>query len=135
LREVGAKIRIFSSVLGDLASLPTSGGAQDHRPRISSSALKSALRRDGTVFQSAVHPVGGVIAAGDADNLSVEAKINPQDIDQMQIGQKAMLRFTNFNQRTTPEIDGTVDRISADTSTDQRTGATYYTVRERLCQE
>jgi HlyD family secretion protein len=39
------------------------------------------------------------------------------------------LRFTNFNQRTTPEIYGYVTRISADISTDQRSGASYYTIR------
>jgi HlyD family secretion protein len=93
--------------------------------------------QDGTVFQLAVHTVGGVITAGDpimlivpdADNLSVEVKVNPQDIDQLQLNQKAILRFTAFNVRTTPEIEGTVARISADTSTDQRTGQSYYTVR------
>jgi HlyD family secretion protein len=93
--------------------------------------------QDGTVFQSAVHTIGGVITAGDpimlivpdADNLSVEVKVNPQDIDQLQLNQKAILRFTAFNVRTTPEIEGTVTRISADTSTDQRTGQSYYTVR------
>ena len=85
----------------------------------------------------AVHTVGGVITAGDpimlivpeADNLSVEVKVNPQDIDQLQLNQKAILRFSAFNARTTPEIDGVVSRISADTSTDQRTGQSYHTVR------
>jgi membrane fusion protein, type I secretion system len=93
--------------------------------------------QDGTVFQLAVHTVGGVITAGDpimlivpeADNLSVEVKVNPQDIDQLQLNQKAILRFSAFNIRTTPEIEGVVTRISADTSTDQRTGVSYYTVR------
>src|SRR6516165_1523708 len=93
--------------------------------------------QDGTVFQLAVHTIGGVITAGDpimlivpdADNLSSEVKVNPQDIDQLQLNQKAILRFTAFNVRTTPEIEGTVTRISADTSTDQRTGQNYYTVR------
>jgi len=93
--------------------------------------------QDGTVFQLAVHTVGGVITAGDpimlivpeADNLSVEVKVNPQDIDQLQLNQKAILRFSAFNIRTTPEIEGTVTRISADTSTDQRTGQSYYTIR------
>jgi len=65
----------------------------------------------------------------DADNLSVEVKVNPQDIDQLQLNQKAVLRFSAFNARSTPEIEGTVTRISADTSTDQRTGQSYYTVR------
>ena len=89
------------------------------------------------MFQSAVHTVGGVITAGDpimlivpdADKLQVEAKVNPQDIDQLQLGQTAMLRFSAFNSRTTPEIEGKVTRVSADTSTDQRTGASYYTIR------
>ncbi|MGI8524994.1 MAG: HlyD family type I secretion periplasmic adaptor subunit [Pseudolabrys sp.] len=93
--------------------------------------------QDGTVLQSNVHTVGGVVTAGDAlmlivpdaDNLTVEAKVNPQDVDQLQLGQAAMLRFTSFNQRTTPEIRGKVARISADTQTDQRTGQSYYTVR------
>ncbi|HET8545018.1 MAG TPA: HlyD family type I secretion periplasmic adaptor subunit [Pseudolabrys sp.] len=93
--------------------------------------------QDGVVLESKVHTVGGVIPAGDAimlivpesDNLQVEAKINPRDIDQIQVGQPAMLRFSAFNLRTTPEINGTITRIAADTTTDQRTGQTYYNTR------
>jgi HlyD family secretion protein len=93
--------------------------------------------QDGTVFQLAVHTVGGVITAGDpimlivpnADNLIVEAKVDPKDIDQVRFGQTAMLRFSAFNQRTTPEIAGTLTQIAADISTDQRTGQSYYVVR------
>ena len=93
--------------------------------------------QDGYVFQSTVHTVGGVIAPGDAvmmivpeaDNLMVEAKVEPKDIDRLQIGQPAVLRFVNFNQRTTPEINGMVTRIAADASTDQRTGVSFFTVR------
>ena len=65
----------------------------------------------------------------DADNLSVEAKVNPQDIDQLRIGQNTLLRMSAFNQRTTPELTGTISRISADTTVDQRTGQSYYTIR------
>lgn len=93
--------------------------------------------QDGMVLQSTVHTVGGVITAGDAimmivpqgDNLSVEAKVNPQDIDQLQIGQKTLLRLSAFNQRTTPELNGVVSRVSPDTTIDQRTGQSYYTIR------
>ena len=93
--------------------------------------------QDGTVFQLAVHTVGGVITSGDplmlivpnADNLIVEAKVDPKDIDQVRFGQTAMLRFSAFNQRTTPEIAGTLTQIAADISVDQRTGQTYYIVR------
>jgi HlyD family secretion protein len=94
----------------------------------------------GVIFQSTVHTVGGVITAGDtimqivpdADKLQVEARVNPQDIDQVQVGQTAVLRFTAFNSRTTPEIDGKVTRVSADTATDPRTGQSYYTIRVGL---
>jgi HlyD family secretion protein len=93
--------------------------------------------QDGVVLESKVHTVGGVIPAGDtimlivpeSDNLQVEAKINPHDIDQVQVGQSAVLRFSAFNLRTTPEISGTVTRVAADTATDQRTGQTYYVTR------
>jgi len=93
--------------------------------------------QDGMVLQSSVHTVGGVITAGDAimlivpqaDDLQVEAKVNPQDIDKLQIGQKTLLRLSAFNQRTTPELNGVVTRVSPDTTADQRTGQTYYTIR------
>ena len=47
----------------------------------------------------------------------------------MQIGQKTLLRLSAFNQRTTPELNGVVSRVSPDTTTDQRTGQSYYTIR------
>ena len=93
--------------------------------------------QDGMVLQSSVHTVGGVITAGDAimlivpqaDDLQVEAKVNPQDIDKLQVGQKTLLRLSAFNQRTTPELNGAVTRVSPDVTTDQRTGQSYYTIR------
>jgi membrane fusion protein, type I secretion system len=92
---------------------------------------------DGVVLQLTVHTVGGVITAGEAimlivpqtDTLQVEAKIPPQEIDQIRIGQPAVLRFVAFSQRTTPELNGTVLRISADVSEDAKTGARFYTIR------
>ena len=92
---------------------------------------------DGVVHQLAVHTVGGVVSPSEPlmlivpvqDELTVEAKIPPQDIDQLRVGQHATLRFATFNQRTTPEIGGVVTRISADTTQDQKSGLTYYVVR------
>lgn len=92
--------------------------------------------QSGIVKQLAVHTVGGVIAAGDqimlivpnTDALTVEVKIAPHDIDQLFLGQVASLRFTAFNQRTTPAIEGKVTLISADITQDQKTGASYYLV-------
>ena len=99
--------------------------------------------QDGLVFQLTANTVGGVITAGDpvmlivpqADTLLVEAKVEPKDIDQVQFGQPVVLRFSAFNMRTTPELNGTVVRIGADTSTDQRTGQSYYLVRISMTAE
>ncbi|MDB5875866.1 MAG: type secretion rane fusion protein HlyD family, partial [Ramlibacter sp.] len=91
----------------------------------------------GVIHDLAIHTQGGVIAAGetimtivpDSDSLIVETRVAPQDIDQVKLGQRAVLRFTNFNARTTPEIDGEISRIGADISRDDKTSPTYFTVR------
>lgn len=107
-------------------------------------AAEDQLRRveirapqQGVVLQSTVHTVGGVIGPGEqimlivpeSEVLAVEAKIQPQEIDQVRLGQTAALRFSAFNQRTTPELDGVVTRVSADVTQDQKTGAYSYTIR------
>ena len=128
--EVAKETREIDGKIGEFVERKVT--AEDQLKRVELRAPQ-----DGMVFQSNVHTVGGVVTAGDvmmlivpdADNLTVEAKVNPQDIDQVRAGQVALLRLSAFNQRTTPEIYGTVTRISADASTDQRTGQTYYTVR------
>jgi HlyD family secretion protein len=109
--------------------------AQDQLSRIDIRAPQS-----GFVHQLAVHTVGGVAAPGEplmlivpeGDDLTVEVKVPPQDIDQVAVGQKAVLRFSAFNQRTTPEIEGIVTSISADITQDRATGVSYYIVRAAM---
>lgn len=94
----------------------------------------------GIVHQLAAHTIGGVIRAGDtimeivpdAEDLQVEARLQPQDIDHVHTGQTAFVRFSAFNQRTTPQLAGIVSYVSADTSRDQQTNAPYFTVRVTL---
>jgi len=132
-----------SEVAKDLSDIEAKMGEFVERKVTAEDQLKRTVIRApqaGTVFQSSVHTLGGVITAGDpimlivpnSDNLQVEAKVNPQDIDQVKIGQPAVLRFSAFNIRTTPEINGQVTRVSADTTTEQRTGQSYYTIRVSL---
>lgn len=131
--EVSKDLRETTDKIGEFVERKVT--AEDQLRRIDIRAPQ-----DGVVLQSTVHTVGGVITAGDAimmvvpraDDLSVEAKVNPQDIDKLQIGQKTLLRLSAFNQRTTPELNGVVTRVSADVSTDQRTGQSYYTIRVSL---
>ena len=96
--------------------------------------------QDGFVHQMSVHTVGGLVVPSEpamlivpaSDQLLVEVRVQPQDIDNVRVGQKAVLRFAAFNTRTTPEIDGEVVRVSADVTQDPKTGQSYYTARIRI---
>ncbi|MFC4173433.1 HlyD family type I secretion periplasmic adaptor subunit [Microvirga sp. GCM10011540] len=128
--EVSKELREAQGKVAELVERQVA--AQDQLKRIDIRAPQ-----DGVVHQSAVHTVGGVVAAGDAlmlivpeaDELSIEVKVAPQDIDQLVPGQETVLRLSAFNQRTTPELKGEVSLIAADLVTDQRSGAQYYPVR------
>jgi HlyD family secretion protein len=128
--EVAKEMREIDGKIGELIERKVA--AEDQLKRVEIRAPQT-----GFVHQLAVHTVGGVVAAGDpimlivpmSDQLSVEAKVAPQDIDQLHVGQSAGLRFSAFNQRTTPEITGTIKRISADVTADQRSGQSFYTLR------
>jgi len=128
--DVAKELRETDSKIGEYVERKVT--AEDQLKRVDIRAPQ-----DGIVFQSTANTVGGVVTAGDqimlvvpeSDQLMVEVKVDPKDIDQVQFGQAVVLRFSAFNARTTPEINGTVSRIAADTSTDQRTGQTYYVAR------
>ena len=128
--EVAKELRETDSKIGEYVERKVTAEDQLKRTDI-------RAPQDGVVFQSTANTVGGVITAGDpimlivpeADTLLIEAKVEPKDIDQVQYGQPVVLRFSAFNTRTTPELNGTVVRTGADTTTDQRTGQSYYLVR------
>ncbi|THV12707.1 HlyD family type I secretion periplasmic adaptor subunit [Rhizobium rhizophilum] len=96
--------------------------------------------QDGIVHELAVHTIGGVVAPGETvmqivpsnDSLVVEARILPADIDQVHPGQKAVLRFSAFNQRTTPEVFAKVETVAADLVTNPQTGEAWYSIRIRI---
>jgi HlyD family secretion protein len=132
--EVARELRDTDAKVGEF--LERQVAAEDQLKRID---IRAPI--DGVVHQSTAHTVGGVITPGgdaimlvvpESDRLTVEARVAPQEIDQLHVGQTARVRFQAFNQRTTPEIDGAISRISADAVTDPRTGVAYYTVRIAL---
>ena len=94
----------------------------------------------GRVHELTVHTVGGVITAGETimlivpenDTLSIQARVSPNDVDQVRPDQPVVLRFSTFNQRTTPQLNGTINWISPDLTQDQHTNTSYYTVRIRV---
>lgn len=96
--------------------------------------------RDGIVLEmktntlnSVVRPAEPILYVVPSDSaLLVEARIEPASIDDVFPGQSAGLRFTSFNARTTPEINGYVDQISADVIEDKATGGSYYLLKVKI---
>ncbi|QCI99417.1 HlyD family type I secretion periplasmic adaptor subunit [Agrobacterium larrymoorei] len=128
--EVGRELREIEGQMGEFAERKVA--AQDQLKRVDIVAPQA-----GVVHQMAVHTVGGVVTPADpimmivpeGDDLALEVQIAPKDIDQLQLGQEALLRMSSFNQRVTPEVNGHIVRIAPDLTVDQRTGQSYYLVR------
>ena len=97
----------------------------------------------GYVHQLTVHTVGGVVAAGEdlmqivphEDVLVVEARVAPNDIDQLGPAQEAVVRFPGLDQRTTPELSARILTVSADLIEDPMDGTRYYEARLALAEE
>jgi HlyD family secretion protein len=128
--EVVTELRDIDNKLAELAEQRVT--AEDQLRRVNILAPQP-----GFVHELAVHTIGGVITPGETimqivpvnDTLVVEARVQPADIDQLHTAQKAALRFTAFNQRTTPEIFGEVKTVAADLITNPQTGESWYTAR------
>ena len=123
----------------ELAQITAQAAEQQVRKATAGDMLdRSAIRapQSGTVDKLAYTTIGSAVPpqqtimeiVPDTDALTIEAKISPNDIDQVHAGQQTELRFTAFNVRTTPEIKGVLRRASAERQTDERTGTSYYTV-------
>lgn len=106
--------------------------------RLARSVIRAPV--DGIVNEMPINTLGQVISPGetiativpaDAD-LIIEFKIATTDIDQIEIGQDARLRFTTFNQRTTPELLGRVSHVSPASQMDEKTGMEYYIAQAEL---
>jgi HlyD family secretion protein len=80
----------------------------------------------GVVVKLRYHTTGGVIEAGKnileilplQEELIIEARVRPQDIDSVKHGQHATVRLTALSQRVTPMVSGEVIYLSADTLAD-----------------
>lgn len=89
---------------------------------------------EGRVVDLKIHTEQGVITPGEPlmdivpkeDQLVIEAKVSPTDIDVVHEGLVARVHLTAYKQRNAPPLDGKVIQVSADSFTDPKTGSTYY---------
>lgn len=105
--------------------------ADDALSKIELRAPQNGIVQDMTVFAP-----GAVVGPGEpimmivptTDRLILEARVEPSKRDDVNIGGEARVRFVAFNQRTTPELIGSVHKISADRKLDEAQGFSYYQV-------
>jgi HlyD family secretion protein len=125
--EAGNELASLNAQMGDMQSRAASTADQHRRNEI-------RAPYDGIIDKLAFTTVGAFLPASqvileivpESDRNLIEVRIQPQDIDQIKIGQNATLHFSAFNLQTTPTVPGQVEWISAEKSTDQATGMTYY---------
>jgi HlyD family secretion protein len=121
------------------------GQLNDQQVRVattSDTVDRSEIRapQSGVVDKIAYTTIGSAVPATqpllqivpDRDNMIVEARIRPQDVDQVRVGQSARVTFSGFNRQTTPDIPGKLIFVSPDLTSDQRTGQSYYRIKVRL---
>ncbi|MFO1148243.1 MAG: HlyD family type I secretion periplasmic adaptor subunit [Alsobacter sp.] len=105
--------------------------------------LEIRAPRTGYVHELAIHTVGGIIGAGqtvmsiipNTDPLIVTARIRPDEIDQVHVGQPATIRLSSFKLATPPELDGTVTGVSPDQVKDDRSGQAFFSVKIEVPRE
>lgn len=105
---------------------------KDLRRQIEESTISAPV--SGTVTNSLLNSVGAVLAPGATvmeivpsnTALRVEAHIAASDVDRVAVGQRVMLRFPALNSRTTPEVWGTIETVSANVTREAESGVTYY---------
>ncbi len=108
------------------------------RDRVDRAVLRAPV--SGRVLQLAVHTVGGVVSPGQPvmhivpqkEALVVEARLSPKDIDRVQAGLPARLRFTGFGRDVAPTVQGHVTTVSADSIVDDKTQQSYYLARVEI---
>jgi HlyD family secretion protein len=110
-------------------------------------AARDKLRRTailapvaGTVLNSRFKTTGGVIRPGDPivdlvpleEELIIEARLSPTDIEEVAPGQDAYVMFPSLPQRTVPRIGGRVRSVSADALIEERSGMSYYLAKVQV---
>lgn len=130
LAETLIELRDVSAKLAELAERHVA--AEDQLRHIDVLAPRA-----GFVQEMAIHTIGGVVNPGETmmlivpeeDRLIIEARIEPQHIDQVATGGEAFVRFSAFSQKTTPELVGNIYSLSADATLDEATGQSFYLAR------
>ena len=131
--NVLAELRQLTSEMADTSQ-------QYRAAREQLSRVEIRAPESGVVHELNIVTVGGVVAPGatlmqlvsSAQGLVIDAGIEPQFIDQVLLGQTAVVRFPAFSRHSTPELTGTVATVSPTSVLDERSGAAFYRVEVQI---
>jgi HlyD family secretion protein len=126
--RTASDLRDVETRLGDV--LPRWTAARDQLER---TAIRSPAT--GAVVGLSVFTPGGVVAPGqklmdvvpERTPLLIQARISPEDADDLQVGQRTLVKFSGLHERTLPNLEGRLTRLSADSFTDEKSGMSYFT--------
>lgn len=143
-----ARQTVEREVAKELAEVQTKLFALQEKKRGLEDTVKRTVvvaPQDGIVHALAAHAPGEVLKPGahildivpGNERLIVEAKLSPQDVDQVHVGQMAEVRFTAFKQRDMPKIEGRLATLSADRMVEEMGGTKqpYYLGRVEITQK
>jgi HlyD family secretion protein len=110
-------------------------------------ASEETLRRldirapqSGIVHELAVQTIGGVVPPGGVlmrivpqdESLRIDARVSPDQVDQLFVGQDAVVSLSAFDRSTTPEVRAKVGLVSPNLTVDQKSGQSFYLVQLEL---
>ena len=131
--EVLAELRLAEAEVANYREQLTAASAQAGRVLITAPV-------SGTVHNLTITTTGGIVQSAaelmqiipSEARLIILTQVQPADIDQIYSGQQATVRLSAFNARSTPELNGSVVRVSPDRLVDPETGFPYYEVQVEL---
>jgi adhesin transport system membrane fusion protein len=108
--------------------------------KVARTTIKSPIT--GTVKSMRTHTLGGVIQPGEiimeivpeSENLIIEAKLNPNDIGFVKVGQPALVKVNTYDFSRYGGLQGEVISVSADSLYNKQTQQTYFLVKIRTAQ-
>lgn len=139
-RHVAGRVETAATELGQVRGELAVIGEQLRAAEAVLSRTTVRAPSDGIVLRSNVNVAGSVLRPGEVvlellpthDDLLVEARVAPSDVDAVRVGQTATLRFSALNARVTPAVAADVIYMSADRLVDGATGETFYVARLRI---
>jgi HlyD family secretion protein len=137
LQSISLDRQVVEEVAGQLRDVQVQ--LDELQPKLT--AIRDQLARatvrapaGGKVVGLTTFTVGGVVSPGQVlmevvpgdKALVIQAMINPNDADDLKIGQSTQIRFTALHDRSLPILRGVLTKISADSFTDEKSGQQFF---------